>query len=254
MEVEGIDKLKSVGKPKIIRLVNVGRCDHSYAHWIAEHYQSIVRDKDQDSIAFFLKDNNYHQSVYRPFDEVFTFASELGFGCALKPIWCDCPEGHHQCEPNNGMMLHNKTEVDSFEMRHRHVRLGRDDGSVDTFVSEEYPTLKTWKDSMGLVTANSQTIPVCYGGMFAVKQERVLDQSEESWKRVKESLEREDNLVEGHYAERLWASILYGNDKKYAEAVDNFVLPHINQTSRCIGRPGMILVPKGTSAELLNKF
>jgi hypothetical protein len=245
--VEGIDKLKSVTMPKIIRLPNVGRCDHSYAHWIKEHYQSIDRKRDGDDIVFFFKDNNYHRESYRPFDEVFTLTSELGFSCALKPIWCDCPEGNFQCKPNSGLSLHNRTELEAFEMRHRHIRLDRDYGNVDKFVSDVYPNLKTWKDSMGLVTVDSKTTPVCYGGVFAVKKERLLDQSNDSWNNMEKSLTREDNLVEGHYAERMWASILGGKNIEYAQTIDDFVVPLINQTSRCIGRPGMILVPKAIS-------
>jgi hypothetical protein len=245
--VEGIDRLKSVTMPQIIRLPNVGQCDHSYAHWIKYHYASINRKKDGNDIVFFFKDNNYHSKSYRPFDEVFSLTSELGFSCALKPIWCDCPEGSFQCKPNSGLTLHNQTELEAFEMRHRHVRLDRDDGKVDTFVSDVYPNMKSWKDSMGLVTIESKTSPVCYGGVFAVKKERVLDQSKDSWDNVEKSLTREDNLVEGHYAERMWASILSGKDAEYAKTIDDFIVPHINQTSRCIGRPGMILVPKGMS-------
>ncbi len=250
-EVKGLDKLKSVEKPQVIRLPNLGRCDHSYAHWIKEHYRSIDKDRDGDEVVFFVKDNNYHQNTYRPFSEIFTLTSELGFGCALKPIWCDCPEGFHQCSVNDGLMLHNQTEVNAFEMHHRHVRLDRDGGEADTFVSKRYPNLRSWKDSMGLITTNSETLPVCYGGVFAAKKGRLLNQSLKAWENVEKSLTREDNLVEGHYAERLWAGILSKMDDKFAHAVDEFVIPVVNQTSRCMGRPGMILIPRAMSLKFL---
>ena len=245
-EVKGLKALKSATKPKLIRLPNVGRCDHSYAHWIKEHYESINPAKDKSDFVFFMKDNNYHQNTYRPIEEVFTLTSELGFGCALRPIWCDCPEGYHQCEPNDGLMLHNKTLLEAFEMRHRHVRLDRDNGEADTFVSDKYPNLSSWKKAMGLVTTSSETVPVCYGGVFAVKKEQFLQQTVRSWRNLEKSLTREDNLVEGHYAERMWAAILSNNDEKYAKFVDKVVLKYVSDSSRCIGRPGMLLIPKGT--------
>ena len=91
--VEGIEALTTIGQTKVIALPNVGRCDHSYAYWIKEHYVSIRQAEESNDIVFFMKDNNYHQHMYRSFDEIFTTTVELGFGCALSPIWCDCPEG-----------------------------------------------------------------------------------------------------------------------------------------------------------------
>ena len=57
------------------------------------------------------------------------------------------------------------------------------------------------------------------------------------------SLSRADNIVEGHYAERLWASILSDIDSKSARAVDEVLSPHIPDVEfNPLDKPGLILV------------
>lgn len=256
-EVEGIDVLSSLGPVETIRLPNVGRCDHSYAYWIMNHYKSIQNSlwiennyksiqnhNEGNDIVLFMKDNNYDQAMYRSFDEIFSATSSVGFGCGLKPIWCDCPEGWHQCEENDGLMLHNQTVFNTFTMNHRHVRIDRDNGETDTFTNPQYPDITSWKNAMGLVTPDSETVPVCYGGVFATKKEQLLKQSMDAWTNVEKSLTREDNLVEGHYSERMWGPVLSNIGQEFSSVVDSYVRPHVNQTSSCIGRVGMILIPR----------
>lgn len=244
-DVEGLEELESLtGQISTVKLPNVGRCDHSYAYWIKTHYESIVENKDGSDIVLFMKDNNYNAKMYRSFDEIFTATSSVGFGCALKPIWCDCPEGWHQCEKNDGLMLHNQTVLNTFSMNHRHIRIDRDNGETDTFTNKDYPNITSWKNAMGLVTPDTETIPVCYGGVFAVQKRQLLKQSLEAWTNVEKSLTREDNLVEGHYAERMWGPILSNIGEEFGEMVDKYVGPHANQTSSCIGRVGMMLIPR----------
>lgn len=135
-------------------------------------------------------------------------------------------------------------KMTKFEMNHRRGRLDRDKGNTHTFVSKEYHNLMTYRDAIGLKMTNSTTVPVCYGGVFAIKEEQILHQTETSWQNLENALTREDNLVEGHFTERMWAAILSGLDNEYARQVDKVVVPNINETSGCIGRAGMILISK----------
>ena len=50
-------------------------------------------------------------------------------------------------------------------------------------------------------------IPVCYAAAFAAKPANIIA-SREVWSRMVELLERGDNIIEGHYAERTYAAIL----------------------------------------------
>ena len=61
------------------------------------------------------------------------------------------------------------------------------------------------------VSNNRTIVPVCYGGNFLVRNEQLLSQPPEFWKRMEEieaSLTRANNIAEGHYVERLWGTIL----------------------------------------------
>ena len=47
-----------LGYQGIIPLDNVGRCDHTYAHWLAEQGHRIPPDRQPNDLILFLKDNN----------------------------------------------------------------------------------------------------------------------------------------------------------------------------------------------------
>ena len=87
----GVSALEtSFGVKVIIKdLPNVGRCDHTYSHWIRENYSRTQeesrtspptgKDDSPEDLVFFVKDNNYRAK--RPFPHVFATASDAGFGC-----------------------------------------------------------------------------------------------------------------------------------------------------------------------------
>jgi hypothetical protein len=98
---------------------------------------------------------------------------------------------------------------------------------------------------MGLVTVDSfkEKFSLLWWSLCSEKK-RLLDQSNDCWNNMEKSLTREYNLVEGHYTDRMWSLILGDKNIEYAQTIDDFVVPLINETSRCIGRPEIILVPK----------
>lgn len=59
------------------------------------------------------------------------------------------------------------------------------------------------------------TVPVCYGGIFAASVTTIYKQDMEMWKKLEKLLERGDNIQEGHYAERSWARLLSTPLKPY---------------------------------------
>jgi hypothetical protein len=253
--VKGLDDLATVAPTKVVFAENVGRCDQSYASWIQNHYNAIRKDEeDKDDIVVFLKDNQYHQDYFRTFDELFTYTTEEGFGCVEKPV-CDCD--NVQCNDRHDipLMLHNQTLLDNYSMN-SHTRLDRDKKRVDPFKSKEYSILKDWKDAMNFVVPRSDAVPVCYGGMFAAKKKQLLNQPIEAWQNMDKSLSRGDNIIEGHFAERMWAALLSNINEKHAQAVSEAVFQHVYDTFSCWNRKGMLLVPKekGFSSDLFTNI
>ena len=98
---------------------------------------------------------------------------------------------------------------------------------------------------MGFIIPKSETIPVCYEGLFIAQKKQFFNQPKESWEKMEASLCRADNLVEGHYAERLWASILSDTDEDSARAVDEVLSPHISYVAsflNCLPVVGSIFI------------
>ena len=205
-EVDGVSALESsFGVDAIIkRLPNVGRCDHTYAHWIRDNYSrtreelrtSGEEDFPQD-LVLFIKDNNYHKDTYIPFPHIFTTASDAGFGCIQK-IGVPSRGKHLPLE------LHSKIFIEQFNIS-QYSRLHRDKNLV---FKSNFQNLGEWSKTLGLVFPDSEYINVCYGGNFLIQKRGILSQSEDTWTNMTISLSRGDNIQEGHFAERAWASIV----------------------------------------------
>ena len=240
-EVEGLDELSSIAPTTLEKLPNVGRCDHTYATWIIDQYNSVTMDENGNDIVFFLKDNDYHVENYYTFEEVFSSAVEIGFGCLEKPV-CDCDNEQCNIKKDIPLMLHDQKKLNTFSMN-THNRLDRDK-SKQVFKTKQYRRLKDWKEAMKFVIPHSEAIPVCYGGMFASKRKQFLNQPKQVWENVAQSLSRGNNIVEGHFAERLWAAILSGTNEGYAKAVSDAIKPHTYDTFWCWNRRGMLMVPR----------
>ena len=56
-------------------------------------------------------------------------------------------------------------------------------------------------------TELTRTIPVCYSGFFAVQKRNIM-YAAPALARMQNMLERGDNIIEGHYAERSFAALL----------------------------------------------
>ena len=113
-KVDGVDSLKKLGGIiKIQRLSNVGRCDHSYAHWIHTNYAQL-QEQSPDDLIFFVKDNDYMSEHFRPFEDVVFTTSDVGFGCVMRPrcvVW-----RKKICQRHGALALHNKSTVERVSM------------------------------------------------------------------------------------------------------------------------------------------
>ncbi len=187
---------------KIIEIENVGRIDHTIAHWITEVLtvaNKVVKEKD-DEIVVFMKDNIMVHTFakLRSFAELLNITSSNGFACALEP---------------KGRSFFHLTDVLT------HFRLNSYRGAVgnrnrpkhdykDVVFKSKYDGMAEWLRDMEISLPRPLT-PVCYGGIFAVKLSQILKVPHHIWNNIRNSLVRGDNIEEGHFAERTWAGLLH---------------------------------------------
>ena len=216
--------LGAIQSATVLRLPNVGRCDHSFAYWIRAFVQNVHDsnnnnndDDDMDHskhVVLFLKDNRHQVAEYRPAVEAIRIAHQEGFACLMKPVcmW-HC---HDVYQPT---IYHDTFVLRRFTMA-KHNREARDDSS--DFRSPYSNLGHWWKDVLGehLLErdGNGRTgtvhggavdspTPVCYGGAFVVRADRLLSRPVTLYQSLERSLSRGNNIEEGHFAERTWASL-----------------------------------------------
>lgn len=183
---------------KIMTLPNTGRCDHTMAYWMAR----MPPPADANELVVFLKDSLDYQMGEanakmgtRSLPEVLTIAKNRGFGCVRSPVpgisafhITDEIDGFHLDTYKGGMPIKNSNKG---------------------FQNSNLANLGAWKEMLGLSEYLTRPLmPVCYGGMYAVQKRRIAEIPRSVWSRLEESLLRGDNIIEGHYAERIWAGLL----------------------------------------------
>ncbi|CAJ1931283.1 unnamed protein product [Cylindrotheca closterium] len=213
-----------VGAPsnaKIMRLRNVGRCDHTYAHFIAENYNRFVEEEDSEDedgnnshFVIFLKDsdnsNRNHYTKHRSLNEMLQISKKLGFSCHEEPSWIWGQQSilKKLAQPICQISAyHNWTVLQDYTLN-MYARLRRDDNSA--FASQSGSTLGEYAATVGIQPPTSSTpiVPVCYGGNFMAQRSQLKRRSKALWQHIETSLSRADNIAEGHFVERLWGTLL----------------------------------------------
>ncbi len=216
-DVESIHIISKCGRPVIGApesatievLPNIGRCDHSYAYYITTVLDQKVAEEDAaDAVVVFLKDDisqgNFHQSgSWNDFGSLVRLASsENGFACGIIPGEVDF--GLHRFFLS---AYHEKETLFDFSMD-EYSRNIKGYVTDESNFKSKYDTLGSWYESLGVKVSTPELVQVCYGGVFAAKVGNIRKKDKAIWHAVEKSLSRGNNIQEGHYAERSWASLI----------------------------------------------
>jgi hypothetical protein len=193
----------------IIELPNVGRCDHTYAHWMKNYFPlelnfSVTED---EGIIVFMKDNDHQRDKgmwgNRTFRELLGLAATNGFGCMVPSHAM-----HKRLPPNTSVFFQYDILRTFYFVDDAHVRESRD--TVKGFKDTRYRNIGEWIDGLNLspIAVTQNLVPVCIGGVFAVTSNQINRQPKVAWESIEKSLSRGDNIQEGHFAERIWAALL----------------------------------------------
>jgi hypothetical protein len=186
---------------QIIPLPNVGRCDHSYAYWL-NHFFTEMDEKDaSDQIVVFMKDADYMLPYWgdRNFGDMLSLAVSNDLGCMKMSKIASVL---HWYEMVRLMRWYG----------HGYVRGGERGGDeiVAPFNSVEFDNVGEWVDKLqlGPIFNTKSIVSICHGGFFAATHARIAKQPKRVWEAMEKSLSRGDNIVEGHFAERIWGCLL----------------------------------------------
>lgn len=214
--VEGIpESLKAITTIEV--LPNVGRCDHSYAHYINTILDKHVpvpppksesqKSEEQNSVVLFLKDDmsngNIHQgphvrNSWNDMESMVRVAtSSNGFACGtvIKP---DATVGRSSYHKTDGLM--------TFAMK-RYKRTGQGTANETTMFESNFANLQSFVDKLDIGPL-PKVVQVCYGGVFAASVSSIRKTKASVWKTSENILSRGDNIQEGHYMERTWGMLL----------------------------------------------
>ena len=101
------------------------------------------------------------------------------------------------------------------------------------FSASEVSTFETWWKNLGAPELN-KIMPVCYSGVFAVQTRNIM-YAAPALARMQKMLERGDNIIEGHYAERSYAALLL---PQLPADITEQILCLANAFRRCKGSAG----------------
>jgi hypothetical protein len=197
-------KVPSLGQTyvEVLKVENVGRCDHSYAHYITTILPTLTSQKQDDSVVVFLKDSvtdKIHQIDQLMKLDLMSLvrlaSSENGFACGLSIVG----------GPSSA--YHDVATLSQYNWE-LYGKGNRDYGAGDTVeFKSSFANLGDFYKTLN-AKPSQEIVQVCYGGVFAASISNIKKQDMNVWKTLEKILERGDNIQEGHYSERSWARLL----------------------------------------------
>jgi len=186
--------------PAVRTLPNVGRCDHSWAEYIASHYKLLA------SRVLFVKDSWMRRAPEMPvmplnMPNVFALLSSEssgGFACLYRSpgiaVW------------------HSASRLKNFSLSLYNKAWDQSKGANISIPFQAItPPMGAWLRSVRVAhrDLDSESFwPVCYGGGFIATRAAVQRVPRGAWERITHSLARGDNIEESHFMERAWAALL----------------------------------------------
>lgn len=262
-----------VGAPKnvtVVRLPNVGRCDHTYAHHMAIRYNLL------EPLVLLLKDSMHsgawglRTDLKVPICHVAAIARVRGIGCSRRPwlksrysivsrrsnkpeIWSDYHITATVKRWRLGMS-YNRMH-DQFDAARRTSCNGSNPSCEETSFASSSANLGDWlriveralpeSQKSWLSTQRCELVPICYGGNFAASRERIRAVPRERWGAYARSLTRANNIEEGHFMERMWAALLAspirrGSTRNFTCPVPSYVAKDLLASARSASSLGQV--------------
>jgi len=227
-----------VGAPQgatIQTLKNVGRCDNAYAYYITsvldEKLKNVSRDgNEEDAVVVFLKDNmnpkNLHQAGHwntMP-DMIRVASSNNGFACGVVTTYSRRLQNYALS------VYFDVEELSKFTLHRTYTNPKAKYETDGVEFKSVYQNWGEFYDSLPVGPIPTDVVQVCNGGVFAASVKNIRMREMAVWKSAEEKLSRGDNILEGHYMERMWALFLATPLQQYQvdalRSYSNYLMTH----------------------------
>lgn len=213
---------------RVIRLLNVGRCEHAYIYWMLHIMDSDVDVHKHDAVLFtednFGEDHNKESGLgkRRNVTEMGAIVTRRGFACGLElgNIFYKGSDGRSKPYVVSRSTYSDCQELRNFEIKrhvtkneHAYANLfqGQNNSLVPFKLGNR--TLGDWYDE--LVGGDDQSrlpcpfVETCYGGVFMVLGRNIRrSKGDVIWRVMEIASSRGDNIEETHFIERLLPGLL----------------------------------------------
>jgi hypothetical protein len=214
-------------------LSNVGRCDHSYLHYINSVLDQKLQLSDiagEDALVVFLKDNAGARNLpqlgkWNSFSNMVEVASsKAGFSCGM------VPEKMYREKPKFLLSAHfDLQSLKQFKIKN-YGSIAKYDSDNVKFDSK-FANWGQFYEHLGSPPLERDMVQMCFGGVFATSVKQIKKRKMEIWKTAEQSLSRGDSIQEGHYMERMWGMLL-------ASPLEQYQVDAIKEYSDYVLRPG----------------
>ena len=183
----------------LMPLPNVGGNDHTMAYWMSEVLPTLPKAYDSDDAVLFLKDSMKSPWFIRDFKSLLEITlSDQAFGCVTEAPF---PMSFY-----SNLKFLRMFYLEGYA-RSSNIASFVNSSATDVLFKSQYDTLGDWHQGIG-ITLRGPYVPACYCGMFMVKRSRIESVPKGLLRNMTLNLARGNNIEEGHFAERTWASLL----------------------------------------------
>jgi hypothetical protein len=184
---KGINDNFKINSPhKIVKLNNVGKCDHTYLYHIINNYDNL-----SDYIIFLPGSNNLHYKYLKSINlinyiEYYNKLVNIGTftDSNIKSLFYNFKLNSYKTSHKDNYKLNNNTEIEKSKIR---------------------PFGKWYEHHFNNINVNFYT----WWGIFAITKKIVHQHPKEYYEKLLEEINYSDNPEVGHYIERSWFAIFY---------------------------------------------
>jgi hypothetical protein len=182
---KGINNDFKINSPhKIVKLDNVGKCDHTYLYHIVHNYENL-----SEYIIFLPGSNNIHYKLLKSknlINHIEYYKQLVNIGSIIneniKDKFFDFKIEHYKTTDANNYKINKESKTDLSKIR---------------------PFNKWYENHFGNINVNFYT----WWGIFAITREIIYQHPKEYYEKILEEVSYSSNPEVGHYIERAWFAI-----------------------------------------------